>query len=242
MNVRISLANTFLVCLPLREHLQTAMEIELATIPLYLFGMYSIKIPAQYANDQSHYDPVIGVIRGPLSFLFVLKLLPSIYFYRCCWWGYTAPQSGWKYSSRDLVATQSFMMASLYRVTPCWYPDLFSSSGLSSEEQARKIIRRLLMYVFLFTGRRFLLCTFYDTLDWLRHEQCLVRNLNQTNTKPLPSSTQIFLRYDLACFQSSIDTPGQEIPWFIPSEYSQLSICSRSWISMTGQTRMVQSS
>jgi hypothetical protein len=49
----------------LRKHLQTAMAIELATIPLYLFGMYSIKIPDQYANDPRYYDPVIGAIRGP---------------------------------------------------------------------------------------------------------------------------------------------------------------------------------
>jgi hypothetical protein len=52
----------------LRKHLQTAMAIELATIPLYLFGMYSIKIPAQYANDPRYYDPVIGAIRGPCAF------------------------------------------------------------------------------------------------------------------------------------------------------------------------------
>ena len=58
------LLTLFLVCLPLREHLQTAMEIELATIPLYLFGMYSIKIPAQYVNDPRYYDPDIGAIRG----------------------------------------------------------------------------------------------------------------------------------------------------------------------------------
>jgi Ferritin-like len=51
----------------LRNHLQTAMAIELATIPLYLFGMYSIKIPDQYVNDPRYYDPVIGAIRGPLS-------------------------------------------------------------------------------------------------------------------------------------------------------------------------------
>jgi hypothetical protein len=49
----------------LRTHLQTAMAIELATIPLYLFGMYSVKIPEQYANDPRYYDPVIGAIRGP---------------------------------------------------------------------------------------------------------------------------------------------------------------------------------
>ena len=52
----------------LREHLQTAMAIELATIPLYLFGMYSIKIPAQYVNDPRYYDPVTGAIRGVSSF------------------------------------------------------------------------------------------------------------------------------------------------------------------------------
>jgi len=54
----------------LRKHLQTAMAIELATIPLYLFGMYSIKIPDQYVNDPRYYDPVIGAIRGPLSLIF----------------------------------------------------------------------------------------------------------------------------------------------------------------------------
>lgn len=48
----------------LREHLQTAMAIELATIPLYLFGMYSIKTPAQYARDPRYYDPIIAAIRG----------------------------------------------------------------------------------------------------------------------------------------------------------------------------------
>lgn len=49
----------------LRTHLQTAMAIELATIPLYLFAMYSVKIPKQYANDPRYYDPVIGAILGP---------------------------------------------------------------------------------------------------------------------------------------------------------------------------------
>ena len=70
----------------LKNHLQTAMAIELATIPLYLFGMYSIKIPDQYANDPRYYDPVIGAIRGPLSlkllfhFFWLLKsLLTTIY-------------------------------------------------------------------------------------------------------------------------------------------------------------------
>ena len=51
----------------LRKHLQTGMAIELATIPLYLFRMYSVKIP--YVDDPMYYDPVIGAIRGPLSFI-----------------------------------------------------------------------------------------------------------------------------------------------------------------------------
>ena len=59
----------------LRTHLQTAMAIELATIPLYLFGMYSVKIPDQYVNDPRYYDPVIGAIRGPLSFYYYYFLL-----------------------------------------------------------------------------------------------------------------------------------------------------------------------
>jgi len=48
----------------LRTHLQTAMAIELATIPLYLYGMYSIKKPDQYKNDSRYYDPVMGAIRS----------------------------------------------------------------------------------------------------------------------------------------------------------------------------------
>ena len=48
----------------LRTHLQTAMAIELATIPLYLFGMYSVKIPEKHKNDLLYRDPVIGAIRG----------------------------------------------------------------------------------------------------------------------------------------------------------------------------------
>ena len=74
----------------LRNHLQTAMAIELATIPLYLFGMYSIKVPDQYVNDPRYYDPVIGAIRGPLSlkllslFLLLNRYLLPFIFYRCC--------------------------------------------------------------------------------------------------------------------------------------------------------------
>ena len=49
----------------LREHLQTAMAIELVTIPLYLFAMYSVNIPDQYVNDPGYHDPVMGAIRGP---------------------------------------------------------------------------------------------------------------------------------------------------------------------------------
>lgn len=48
----------------LRIHLQKAMAIELATIPLYLFGMYSIKTPKKYVRDPRYYDPIIGAIRG----------------------------------------------------------------------------------------------------------------------------------------------------------------------------------
>jgi len=48
----------------LRTHLQTAMAIELATIPLYLYGMYSIKVPEQYKNDIRYYDPIMGAIRS----------------------------------------------------------------------------------------------------------------------------------------------------------------------------------
>ena len=65
----------------LRTHLQTAMAIELATIPLYLFGMYSIKIPAQYLNDPRYYDPIIGAIRGLRFTLYLLKSSLTIYIY-----------------------------------------------------------------------------------------------------------------------------------------------------------------
>jgi hypothetical protein len=48
----------------LREHLQAAMAVELSTIPLYLFGMYTVKIPKPYVNDPRYYDPIIGAVRG----------------------------------------------------------------------------------------------------------------------------------------------------------------------------------
>ena len=56
----------------LRNLLQEAMGIELATIPLYLFGMYNIKIPAQYANDPRYNAPV-SAIRSLYSVFFVLR-------------------------------------------------------------------------------------------------------------------------------------------------------------------------
>ena len=56
----------------LQNLLRQAMEIELTTIPLYLFAMYSIKIPAQYVNDPRYYDPISGAILS-LSSLFSLK-------------------------------------------------------------------------------------------------------------------------------------------------------------------------
>jgi len=49
----------------LQVHLQTAMQIELSTIPLYLFAMYSIK--SSKADDPRYVDPVIATIRGIVS-------------------------------------------------------------------------------------------------------------------------------------------------------------------------------
>jgi Ferritin-like len=48
----------------LREHLQTAMAVELSTIPLYLFGMYSVQTPKEYVNDPRYYNPITGAIRS----------------------------------------------------------------------------------------------------------------------------------------------------------------------------------
>jgi Ferritin-like len=52
----------------LQEHLQTAMAVELSTIPLYLFAMYSVTTPAAYVNDPRYYDPITGAVRGMSSF------------------------------------------------------------------------------------------------------------------------------------------------------------------------------
>ncbi|KIJ40737.1 hypothetical protein M422DRAFT_32162 [Sphaerobolus stellatus SS14] len=51
----------------LKTHLQKALAIELATIPLYLYGMYSIKTPEQFVNDPRYYDPIAGAIRGVVA-------------------------------------------------------------------------------------------------------------------------------------------------------------------------------
>ncbi|KAF8637314.1 hypothetical protein AX16_010842 [Volvariella volvacea WC 439] len=48
----------------IQEHLQTAMLVELSTIPIYLYAMYSVKTPAQFKSDPRYYDPLVGAIRG----------------------------------------------------------------------------------------------------------------------------------------------------------------------------------
>lgn len=48
----------------LRKHLQSAMAVELSTIPLYLFAMYSVKTPEEFQNDPRYVDPVISAIKG----------------------------------------------------------------------------------------------------------------------------------------------------------------------------------
>jgi len=48
------------------------MAVELSTIPLYLYGRYSVKTPAEFANDPRYYDPIVGAVRGSFaSFLSV---------------------------------------------------------------------------------------------------------------------------------------------------------------------------
>lgn len=53
----------------LRKHLQAAMAVELSTIPLYLFAMYSVKTPNAFVNDPRYYDPIVGAVRGALVIL-----------------------------------------------------------------------------------------------------------------------------------------------------------------------------
>lgn len=48
----------------LRTHLQSAMAVELSTIPLYLFGMYTVATPENFANDPRYYDPIMAAVRG----------------------------------------------------------------------------------------------------------------------------------------------------------------------------------
>lgn len=48
----------------LQQHLQSAMAVELSTIPLYLFAMYTVKIPEEYQNDPRYQDPVINAVKG----------------------------------------------------------------------------------------------------------------------------------------------------------------------------------
>lgn len=48
----------------LRSHLQSAIQVELSTIPLYLFGMYSVQIPKEYSNDPRYDDPVIVAVKS----------------------------------------------------------------------------------------------------------------------------------------------------------------------------------
>jgi hypothetical protein len=51
----------------LKQHLQAAMAVELSTIPLYLFSMYSVKTPEKYINDPRYYDSIVGAIRGVIA-------------------------------------------------------------------------------------------------------------------------------------------------------------------------------
>jgi hypothetical protein len=48
----------------LRTHLQTAMAVELSSIPLYLFAMYSIQAPDASVRDPRYFDPIVDVFRG----------------------------------------------------------------------------------------------------------------------------------------------------------------------------------
>jgi len=61
------------------------MAIKLATIPLYLYGMYSIKIPDQYKNDIRYYDPVMVAIQSEWYLVPFAKRLPVfLSVSRCC--------------------------------------------------------------------------------------------------------------------------------------------------------------
>lgn len=53
----------------LKDHLQSAITVELSTIPLYLFAMYSIKIPDEFERDPKHIHPVINAVRSKYPLL-----------------------------------------------------------------------------------------------------------------------------------------------------------------------------
>lgn len=48
----------------LQAHLQSAITVELSTIPLYLFGMYTVKIPDEFKRDTKHIHPIISAVRS----------------------------------------------------------------------------------------------------------------------------------------------------------------------------------
>jgi hypothetical protein len=58
----------------LKKHLHFAMAIELSTIPLYLYAMYSIKLPADKVKDPRFWDPVTNAIRGALRLIVLFHL------------------------------------------------------------------------------------------------------------------------------------------------------------------------
>ena len=86
----------------LRQHLQTAMAVELSTIPLYLFGMYSVQTPKEYVNDPRYYNPITGAIRSTFdSIRIYLSFDTNVSFFlfvRCCRRRNASFESCWKYS------------------------------------------------------------------------------------------------------------------------------------------------
>jgi len=64
----------------LRQHLQSAIAVELSTIPLYLFAQYTVKVPQKYANDPRYVDPVVSAVK---SEEIDLSLYPHTYLKLC---------------------------------------------------------------------------------------------------------------------------------------------------------------
>lgn len=62
----------------LREHLQAAMAVELSTIPLYLFSMYSVKTPKKFVNDPRYYDLIVAAIRGESVLVHLFRILTVV--------------------------------------------------------------------------------------------------------------------------------------------------------------------